>query len=407
MSVFKKIALLFSVSLLLMFAIGHQIDALNEQRTEMLVTQKYLEDARKLFTLLATTEPDAREAKLASMQLATVEASEAKGATVLLEQPHSFGVLKILKTAADDYLLEIRYMDTALLLSNTVLQQGLKAQWLPKTLVGLDIAVLVAIFFIIVAMLSPLRRITETMRAFAGGDYGRRTAVTSRDEIGEVAATYNEMAQRLQDLIASRAELLRDIGHELRTPIARGMFALEKMPDSGDKALLRRCFTELERLTSELLQIEKLEATGTMQRERFSAETLILQALSKAMAQEEQVTLDIAENFEIEGDPEYLALALKNLIDNAIKYADALPVAVIAERHTICVINGGAPLIRELEHYLQPFNRDEKTLRQSGFGLGLAIVSKVLHRHDLSLHHRYDRGKHRFCIRFQETIAPE
>jgi two-component system, OmpR family, sensor kinase len=399
MSVFRKITLLFSLSLLLMIAIGYQVDTMNAQRTEALVTQKYLQDARKLFTLLATTETDALEKRLAPMGFARVGAAQTAGAETLLEQPHSFGDLKILKTRDGRYLLAISYMDTSLLLSDTALQHSLRGQWLPNALVGLDIAVLVAIFFIILAMLSPLKQIAAKMRAFAAGDYDSRTDVPNRDEIGAVAATYNDMAQRLQDLIASRETLLRDIGHELRTPIARGMFAAEKLPASDDKRLLQRCFAELERLTDELLQLEKLGATGALHYETVDAETLILQALSKTMVDDEaKVAIEIGENFQISGDPDYLSLALKNLIDNALKYTSEYPVVITASARTICVSNRGEPLGSALAQYLQPFRRGAQTQQHKGFGLGLSIVAKVLERHAFALTYGYENGIHRFCI---------
>jgi two-component system OmpR family sensor kinase len=399
-SLFRKITLLFSASLLLMLAIGYQMERLNAEKTEVVVTQRYLQDARKLFVLMATAETGKLEEELSAMQLVHTDAAAAEHAQIITEQPHSFGGLKILKNGDGDYLLQIRYMETLLLLRSTALQQSLKEEWLPKTLVGLDIALLVAIFLIILAILAPLRRIAETMRAFAGGAFESRTDVRSNDEIGEVAATYNEMAQRLEDLIAARTELLRNIGHELRTPIARGLFVLEKMPPGDTKHQLQRCFTELERQTSELLQIEKLEATGTLKQERFDAETLILQALSKTMADEEKVTLEIRDNFTLEGDCDYLALALKNLIDNALKYAADYPVLVTASERDICVQNRGEPLGREIGHYLQPFSREPRSSRGEGFGLGLSIVTRVLERHGLRLAYDYDEGTHRFCIRF-------
>ncbi len=400
MSIFRKITLLFLASLLLMLAIGYQMERLNRENAEIAVTQKYLQEARELFVLLASTEPGSLGTELAAMGLESVSGRTAQGARIILEQPHSFGALKILRNPLGDYLLQIRYMENTLLLRDDDLQRKLGKQWLPTTLVGLDIALLAAIFFIILAMLAPLRRIAETMRAFAGGDFGRRTDVRSRDEIGEVAATYNEMAQHLQELIAARSELLRDIGHELRTPIAKGLFALEKMPQSGDRQQLQRCFRELERLTGELLQIEKLEATGTLRRERTDAETLILLALSKTMAEEEQVAIAIHEGFTLDGDPEYLALALKNLIENALKYTDALPVRISVFRNVICVANPGPPLQREIAHYLQPFSRDAQARRREGFGLGLSIVTKVLERHGFRLAYDYNEGLHRFCIHF-------
>jgi len=401
MSIFRKITLLFLTSLLLMIAIGYQVDALNTQRTEALVTQKYLADARKLFGLLATTESDALAKALPAMGFAEVAPSEADGAVALLEQPHSFGAMKIMRTRDGRFLLSIRYMDTALLLRDTALSGSLQGQWLPNALVGLDIALLVAIFLIILAMLAPLRQIAAKMRAFAEGDYDSRIDVSNRDEIGSVAASYNHLAGRLQDTITAREALLRDIGHELRTPIARGMFAAEKLPDSDEKRLLKRCFTELDRMTNELLQIEKLGTTGELHRETLRAETLILQALTKAMIDaEEKVAIDIREDFSLEGDPDYLSLALKNLIDNALKYSTSYPVRITADAGTICVANTGAPLNGPLAEHLHPYRRGVAPQKYDGYGLGLSIVTKVLERHGLPLSYSYNNGTHRFCIGF-------
>jgi two-component system OmpR family sensor kinase len=399
-SIFKKITLLFSASLVLMIAIGYQMERLDSEKTAALVTRQYLQDARRLFVLLATADKGRLENEIAAMGLARADPGTAEGAETLLEQPHSFGELKVLRSPEHGYLLEIRYMDASLLLQRTARQERPNERWLPQTLVGLDIAVLAAIFLSILAMLAPLRRITETMRAFTEGKYSSRAAVKSSDEIGEVAATYNEMARHLQELIVSREELLRDIGHELRTPISKGLFALENLPESADKALLQRCFSELERLTGELLQIEKLDAGGSLQRERVDAETLILQALSKTMAEEEEVAIEIRRNALIEGDPDYLSLALKNLVDNALKYATARPVTIVADADRVCVYNLGKPLSRELAHYLQPFSRDARARRKEGFGLGLSIVKKIVERHGFELVYEYDGARHCFCIRF-------
>ena len=400
MSIFGKITLLFAASLLLMLAIGYRVERLDGEKREALMTQQYLQDAGRLFTLLATTDPEGLGDELAGLGLVRVGGEKATGALTVMEQPHSFGGLQILKNADGDYLLSIRYMDTALLLENPQLQARLRGTWLSKGLIGLDILLLIILFSVLLAMLAPLRRIAERMRAFSRGDYNSRVKIAGRDEIGEVAATYNEMAQHLQELIAAREELLRDIGHELRTPIARGMFALEKMPPSDDRRLLQHCFSELERLTEALLQIERLQATGELQRRRFDAETLVLQALSKTMADEAKIAVEVGENFTIEGDLDYLSLAVKNLIDNALKYATELPVAVTASGNVLCVENRGEPLSRDLGHYLRPFSREMRDRNREGFGLGLAIVRKVLERHGFALDYAYADGTHRFCIRF-------
>jgi two-component system OmpR family sensor kinase len=319
----------------------------------------------------------------------------------VLVQPHSFGELAILKSADSKYLLYIRYMDDVLLLSDRQLQKSLQQQWLLNLLVLLDIAVLVIIFFIILKMISPLREIITKMQAFAKGDYNSRAEVASKDEIGEVAQTYNMMAQNLEDLITSREELLRDVGHELRTPIAKGLFAVETLEASPSKTIIHRSFSELERLISELLEMEKLHAMKTLQNKSFQAETLILEALSRLILEDEsKITIDIRSDFTISGDLNYLALALKNLIDNAVKYALEYPVTVTAEKGTITVKNRGDALSGTLAYYTEPFTREESSRRSEGYGLGLNIVQKILERHNLTLEYAYLKGYHLFYIRF-------
>jgi hypothetical protein len=115
---------------------------------------------------------------------------------------------------------------------------------------------------------------------------------------------------------------------------------------------------------------------------------------------EDKVAIAITENFQVSGDPEYLSLALKNLIDNAVKYATAYPVTITASARTICVANPGKPLEAALVHYLQPFRRGETAQNRAGFGLGLSIVTKVLQRHAFALTYDFIENTHRFCVDF-------
>lgn len=248
-------------------------------------------------------------------------------------------------------------------------------------------------------MLSPLQAITASMRRFAQGEYRSRSTIESHDEIGEVARSYNEMAQRIENLILSRQELLRDVGHELRTPIARGLFALEQVEDSKIRDTLSHSFKELDQLTKELLEIEKLQATDAIQSEEFSAETLVMEALSKLyLIDESNVSVTIKDNFILNGDLQYLSLALKNLLDNALKYADELPITLEVEFNRISVLNHGKPLEKDFSYFLTPFTRQESSRTTDGFGLGLNIVSKIVAKHDFALTYNYKNTEHCFSI---------
>ncbi len=403
MSIFKKITLLFLISFSLMLVISHQIDKVNTQRVEALIMQKYLQDANKVFLWLATATPEELDKRLQTLNLSRVNVQRSASMQTILVQPHSFGELSILKTTDANYLLFIRYMDDVLLLSDNKLQKSLQQQWLLNMLILLDIVVLIIIFFIILKILSPLKQIISSMQYFAQGEYQSRTEVTSRDEIGEVAETYNMMAQKLEDLITSRQEFLRDVSHELRTPISKGLFAVETLEPSSSKAIIHRSFMELERLSAELLAMEKLHAMDTLNLETFKAETLILEALSRLILEDEsKIDIDIRTDFTIEGDLNYLSLALKNLIDNAIKYTLEYPVLIIADDDTIIVKNRADKLNDNISYYLEPFTREESARQSEGYGLGLNIVKKVLERHQLSLDYAYAEGYHTFSIRFKK-----
>lgn len=397
MSIFTKITVLFLISLTLMIGIGYKIDTINTQKYESIVLQKYLIDGRKIFKWIATSSADELQDKFKTLNLIKIPPVQTK--QVLMRQSHTFGLFEILKSDEGDYILHIRYIDDEIYLRDTTLQESLREGWILNALVVADIIVLAVIFIIILRMLTPLNSITASMRRFAQGDYRNRSSIESHDEIGEVARTYNEMAQTIENLIRSRQELLRDVGHELRTPIARGLFALEQIEDSTIRDTLKHSFKELDQLTQELLEIEKLQATDTMQTENFSAETLVMEALSKLnLTDESNLLVNIKENFTLNGNLQYLSLALKNLLDNALKYADVYPIQLEITSNRISVFNHGKPLEKEFSYFLTPFTRQERSRTTEGFGLGLNIVSKIIAKHSFSLVYDYDKGQHCFTI---------
>ncbi|MDD2368481.1 MAG: ArsS family sensor histidine kinase [Sulfuricurvum sp.] len=397
MSIFTKITLLFSISLLLMIGIGYQIDTINTQKYESLILQKYIVDGRKIFGWMATSSANELDNKLKTINL--VKTAPELPERMLVRQPHTFGVFEIFEAKNGDYVLHVRYIDEEIYLHDKSFLEVQKKGWVLNTLVIADIAVLIIIFISILRMLSPLNSIASSMRSFAKGAYRSRSEVRTRDEIGEVAQTYNEMAQTIENLILSRQELLRDVGHELRTPIARGLFALEQIEDSKAKATLKHSFQELDQLTRELLEIEKLQATDTIQSEKFSAETLVMEALSKLCLEDESaVKIEIKNNFILSGDVHYLSLALKNLLDNALKYTDRLPIVLEIDINRISVSNHGKPLEKDFSYFLTPFTRQESSRTTQGFGLGLNIVSKIIIKHGYQLTYDYKNEYHCFSI---------
>mgnify|MGYP005994140045 FL=1 len=155
----------------------------------------------------------------------------------------------------------------------------------------------------------------------------------------------------------------------------------------------------MEKLISKLLQREKLNfATLTMS--KFKASTLILEALSKLSIDDEStVILEIEDDFDIEGDLYYLTIALKNLIDNAMKYSIEYPIKIKAIKKTLYIENIAKELSNDFIYYIQPFTREPN--QQLGHGLGLNIVNKIIKLHNFKLDYLYKTPYNIFYIVFE------
>ncbi|MCG3716649.1 ArsS family sensor histidine kinase, partial [Aliarcobacter butzleri] len=287
------------------------------------------------------------------------------------------------------------YLDEEYILK-TPDEQNLNDKIILNFLVFLDIFALFLIFLYLLKLLSPLKTITKEIKNFANGDLSTRININSKDEIGTLANTFNSMASSLENSIKTREELLRDIGHELRTPIAKGKFAIEKIDDFSQKELLKKIFSDLESLTNELIELEKLNL-AKLNISTFSAETLVLESLGKLYLEDEsKIQIDINEDFKINADLYYLSIAFKNLIDNALKYAISFPIIIKVDKNQISISNRGKQLSKEFEYYLKPFTQELS--QRDGFGLGLSIVKKILDRHNFQLLYSYENDYNIFKI---------
>jgi two-component system, OmpR family, sensor kinase len=397
MSIFRKISILFIISLILMTIIGFWIDNINSKRVDALVEEKYIKISNELFENIENKTLLDKLIKKYDLEL-KVNLKDAKEYKVLHDTKLTFGDISILKKSFDDeFIIKIKYLDDEYILE-TPDEKNIIDKLILNILIFMDIFVLILIFLYLLKLLSPLKTITKQLTNFANGDLSTRIKSTSKDEIGILATTFNNMAISLENSIKTREELLRDIGHELRTPIAKGKFAIEKIDDFSQKELLKKIFSDLEILTNELIELEKLDLTK-LNLTNFTAETLIVESLGKLYLEDEsKIDINIVDNFKISGDLHYLSVALKNLIDNALKYAISFPIIIEANEKEISISNKGKKLSKEIEYYLKPFTQELS--QRDGFGLGLSIVKKIIDKHDYQLNYSYENEFNTFKITF-------
>jgi two-component system sensor histidine kinase CpxA len=242
--------------------------------------------------------------------------------------------------------------------------------------------------------LRPLRQAAQRM---ADGDLSGRVEVKGKDEISALSADFNLMAERLNDLLQSQRQLVRDVSHELRSPLARLRVALELAEREEDrkKALSRieKEADELECLVTELLSLARLESgQAGLEQQRLRLDELIakvvIDAQFEAEAEDKKVSYT-PEPVTLVGDGVLLRSAVENVIRNAIRHSapqSEVQVALVREQDG-CVIQvrdaGPGVDASQLASMFDPFTRtaDARERGSGGFGLGLAIARRAMQIH--------------------------
>ena len=240
------------------------------------------------------------------------------------------------------------------------------------------------------------------LQLFKDDENSIKVDIGENNELSEITNNLNSYLEKQHEIIHSREELLRNISHELKTPIAKGKFLLENLKtknESSEISSINRVFFDIEELTSKLLEREKLNF-ATLKSSEFKISSLILEALSKlSIDDESKIKLEIKNDFYVVGDKYYLTIALKNLIDNALKYAKDFPIEIETKNSRLNVKNIAQKLSNDLIYYIKPFTREPN--QQSGHGLGLNIVNKIILMHKFKLEYDYKNPHNIFSIVFK------
>ena len=272
----------------------------------------------------------------------------------------------------------------------------------------LTMAVLISLYLSIVRSFTPLKKLSKNIKKFAQGNLDVNLAAThSEDEIGQVAQEFNNAIAKIQELIRSRQLFLRTIMHELKTPIGKGRLITEMLDDETQKERLVNVFERLEILINEFAKIEQLLSKSySLNYQDYHFSLILEQVRDMSMLDnwDELISADIECDAVINVDFGLFALAIKNLIDNALKYSSDKKVRIICDENKVSVANRGAALAKSFEHYKQAFirNKDEKA---TGMGLGLYIIDKICELHKFRFEYNYSDGTHYFSIVFSPKGA--
>ncbi|HVQ29660.1 MAG TPA: HAMP domain-containing sensor histidine kinase [Vicinamibacteria bacterium] len=262
------------------------------------------------------------------------------------------------------------------------------------------------------AIARPLEHLAGVARRLGEGDLTARSGLQRGDEIGALARTLDEMAGRLEGLLAGQRELLANVSHELRTPLARIRMSLA-LAAEGEPALARRHVeaieedvAELEALISDLLTSSRLDAAGALalQLERVDPKEVLEAALARFARLHPTRAVTVKQGLApaLRAERGLVARVLDNLLDNAARYSEA-PSPLEAELGegeggvVFLVRDHGIGIAAEdLEHLFTPFYRTDRSRARhtGGAGLGLALSRKIVESHGgrLTLESQAGRG---------------
>jgi signal transduction histidine kinase len=264
---------------------------------------------------------------------------------------------------------------------------------------------------------SPVEALTEASRRLGAGELGYRIPIPVRqgrpfghprhshrpEEMEALLGAWNDMADRVERLVRGQRELLANVSHELRSPMARMQVALALLPD--DEATearardLRQDLAELDRLIEDVLTSSRLDATGLpVHVERVEIEALLSQLVERAGHDPAtaacEVRLGAVDALELEADGALLRRALWNLVENAAKYGVppiTLSAERVGERLLLRVADEGRGIsAADRERVFEPFFRGDRARTpaaagRGGFGLGLTFARRVAEVHGGSI----------------------
>jgi signal transduction histidine kinase len=245
------------------------------------------------------------------------------------------------------------------------------------------IAVAVGAYPVVRRLTGRLERLQAGVESLGAGDLSARVKVEGRDEVAQLARSFNRAAGRIEELVGAHKSLLANASHELRTPLTRIRMAVELLKENADprrKRELEQDIVELDTLIDEILTASRLDAVGA----GASEEVDLLALASEECARYEEARLT-GEPVTVRGDPRLLRRLIRNLLENARRHG-VPPVEVRVSR-----AGGGAELWitdqgpgvpdSEREGVFQPFHRFGGTGERGGAGLGLALVRQIARRH--------------------------
>lgn len=264
-------------------------------------------------------------------------------------------------------------------------------------IVGLGLSYLLLGYAAVNWLFKPIRAIRAGAAHIGAGNFDHRIRNIRSDQLGDLAADINHLAEDVENMLDAKRALLLGISHELRTPLSRMRLAVEFIDNEADREALKAEINEMEKIVVQLLEAERLnEGHAKLHRSAIRISDLLDELLDDFFGRERdriQVSNHAGE-LKFSLDEARMSLLLKNLLSNALRYSppDAGPVELTVDIEGPDIVfrvadNGPGLSVDEALHLGEPFYRGDpsRTRDTGGTGLGIYLATLVARAHGGSL----------------------
>jgi two-component system OmpR family sensor kinase len=255
-------------------------------------------------------------------------------------------------------------------------------------------------YYLLRKNLLSIKTLHKGIKDYADGHIDTTMQNNRQDEVSIVSNEFYNTILKVDRLQESRKFLLRNMMHELKTPLTKSKLYLGFLEDDDIKEKLENSLNRLEILINEMANIEKISSSNIdLNPKSYRLADIIDDSIDSLFISSNTIDTKLSSNRYINVDFKLFAILLKNLIDNALKYSDDKRASIEYIDDKISIISKGKRLEYPLDRYIEPFFKgDLNSTNQKGFGLGLYIVSQIAKKHNFKLEYSYKDANNIFSI---------
>ncbi|UCE51003.1 MAG: HAMP domain-containing histidine kinase [Desulfobacterales bacterium] len=259
-------------------------------------------------------------------------------------------------------------------------------------LLALLVVILAGAYLSIRRVLRPVKWLNKGVQQVSRGNLKHRVPLKKSDELRDLAQAFNDMTDRIREMLQAKEQLLLDVSHELRSPLTRMKVALEFLPEGKSKESIRGDLEEMEKMIFEILETARQHHMhGGLNRQRINLVDLLHEIIPAFENQPPGIQLsDLPKTIETKVDPDQIKTVLNNVLSNALKYSqpESDSVQITYKKQEPYVIlrikdDGIGIPEQELPFIFEPFYRVDKSRskRTGGYGLGLSLCKTIMEAH--------------------------